>query len=238
VDAVAGQKFTATLPSPPGPPVGLGARVEFPITRAIASYWRPATLDPATVTWSVDLDAPLDAGDYLIDWRTPDDPPAVEVMVPLHVDATGSVSVGTSPPFVPNPDAPWPWAPTVTQVASVTPNYTRGGFDDDSPESDPEPPSPPVYDASTRPTADEVAGMVLTACGEIEGRVEVAMPERCYRLAQATAIWHTAAQIAGGKKPAGTDDTDGEYRTHITNYRACLDALIVVARRKPGPRLR
>ena len=38
------------------------ARVEVPVTRAIASYWRPAVL--GALVWAVTLEAPLLAGDY------------------------------------------------------------------------------------------------------------------------------------------------------------------------------
>jgi hypothetical protein len=84
--ATAGEPVVATLLTPPGPPVGLGARIEVPITRAIASYWRPGELTGDT--WTVELDPVVDGGEYLLVWRTPDgDPPAYEAFVPLFVGA-------------------------------------------------------------------------------------------------------------------------------------------------------
>lgn len=115
------------------------------------------------------------------------------------------------------------WAPTLEDVAAVTPAYTRGGFDDDDDQAGAE---QGVFTASTSPNALHVCGLILAACEEVQGRVGMQMPARCFELAATTAKWHAAAAIAAGKIPAGTEDASGEYRSHITNYRACLDELV------------
>src|SRR5437764_18243 len=66
----AGSKFTAYLPDPGGPAVGVGARIEVPITRAIASMFVAGTLATPSGMWSVVLDAPQTAGDFEIVWMT------------------------------------------------------------------------------------------------------------------------------------------------------------------------
>jgi hypothetical protein len=139
----------------------------------------------------------------------------------VWIDASGDRSRPTEPRrFL-------PWAPTIGEVARVTPAYTRGGFDDDEHQSGRE---HGVYDHTTTPSAAEVADLIGTACDEIAGRVGVPIPPRCFALARITARWHVAAAISAGKIPAGTDDAGGEYRSHIGNYRACLDELILQAR--------
>lgn len=71
----------------------MGARVEVPYTRAIASFWQLATIiegvdglgNPA-LFYQVDLDPPPVAGDYLLVFRTGDpEPPDVELFYPLMV---------------------------------------------------------------------------------------------------------------------------------------------------------
>lgn len=82
--------LVATLNGPPG--LRLGARVERPVTRAIAARWREATEAPAG-TYTVALDLPLppepqgqrptpDPG-YVVAWLTADaEPPAYEAVQP------------------------------------------------------------------------------------------------------------------------------------------------------------
>jgi hypothetical protein len=126
------------------------------------------------------------------------------------------------------------WRPTLGEVAAVTPAYTRGGFDDDEEQAGAE---QGVYTEDTSPTATHVEGLITAACEEVAGRVGVTIPLKHHGLARATAKWHVAAQIAAGKQPAGTEDASGEYRGHITSYRASLDALVELARMPRAPRL-
>jgi len=143
------------------------------------------------------------------------------------------IVTGWSPPGSGDEDASW--APTVADVARVTPAYTRGGFDDDGEYPGAEQVD---YTDTTSPTRAHLEGLIAAACGEIEGRVGEPIPERCYRLARTCAVWHVAAVIAAGKIPADTDDARGEYRAHIANFRNTLDELVVQARQPWALRLR
>lgn len=226
-----GSDLVATLVAPGVlPAYSMGARVEVPYTRAIVAYWREAAYDPVTGRWTVAFPAVSDAlarGEYNLVWRTSDpEPPDMEVFIPLAVvSATGG--------SVPEPGGPYDWAPSVEEVAEVTPAYTRGGFDDDRPSAGAEQTidGAPTYTEDTSPTRQHVEAMIVAACDEIQGRVGVAIPTSQYGLAKTTAKWHVAAAIAAGKQPANTDDASGEYRGHILNYRNSLDALIALSRR-------
>lgn len=85
-----GQPVISTLPVV-GPPPAYGARIEVPITRAIASYWVPAVLTDATAEtdayWTVTIESPVAAGEYLLVWMTPDSAEPLEVYEPLFVEA-------------------------------------------------------------------------------------------------------------------------------------------------------
>lgn len=54
-----------------GVPAGdrMGCRVEVPITRAIVSAWREAELSEDGGLWTVTLEAPVHAGEYVLVWR-------------------------------------------------------------------------------------------------------------------------------------------------------------------------
>ncbi|HEY3021807.1 MAG TPA: hypothetical protein VGJ32_16530 [Solirubrobacteraceae bacterium] len=217
MQVVVSEEFTATLLAP-DTVTGLGARAEVPVTRAIVAYWQAGVRDPDTGVWSVTLDGVVAVGDYLLVWRTGDpDPPDYEVFVPLTVVAAAA---GV-------PADPSAWTPVLAEVAAVTPAYTRGGFDDDVPQAGAE---QGTFTATTSPTAAHVEGLIDAAVDEVAGRVGVAVPAHLHGLAKRTAVWHVAAAISAGKLPAATDDATGEYRSHIANYRACLDELVSQSR--------
>ena len=228
-----GADVVATLVAPSVlPAYPMGARVEVPVTRAIVAYWRPAAYDPVTGVWTVVFPAdndPLALGEYNLVWRdSGPEPPELEVFIPLSIASTNGAGV------VPAPGGPYEWAPTVEEIAEVTPAYTRGGFDDDREYAGAEQiddAALPTYTADTEPSRTHVEGLITAAADEVQGRVGVAIPTSQYGLAKTTAKWHVAAAIAAGKQPANTDDASGEYRGHIANFRASLDALVVLARR-------
>jgi hypothetical protein len=226
--ATLGSDLVATLVAPSVlPAFPVGARVEVPVTREILAYWRAATF--ADGIWTVDFsDSPLMAGEYNLVWRdSGPEPPEFEVFVPLAVSSVTGLDA------VPMPGGPYAWAPTVDEVAEVTPAYTAGGFDDDRPSAGAQQTNGglPTYTVDTEPTLTHVEGLITAACDEVQGRVGVAIPASQYGLAKTTAKWHVAAAIASGKQPANTDDASGEYRGLIANFRASLDALVVLARR-------
>ncbi len=235
--ATLGDDLVATLIAPSVlPAYPMGARVEVPYTRAIVAFWREAVLDPTgnfwTVTFPVEQDA-LAVGEYNLVWRdSGPEPPELEVFIPLAVVTS---TAGSVPP----PGGPYPWAPTVEEIAEVTPAYTRGGFDDDRVEAGAEQEAGgiPTYTDDTDPDRDHVVGLITVACDEVQGRVAVALPPSQYGLARTTAKWHVASVIEGGKQPANTDDASGAYRAAIANFRNNLDALVVVARAGTAPRL-
>lgn len=83
-----GDPVVAWVYAPASPPPNMGARIEVPYTRAIATAWVVAELVDAgdTLRWEVELESPVAAGDYLLVWRTGDpEPPALEIFIPLAV---------------------------------------------------------------------------------------------------------------------------------------------------------
>ena len=83
-----GDPVSAWVYAPADPPPNMGARVEVPYTRAIATAWAPATLEDTgtTLRWVVELASPVTAGDYLLVWRDGGpEPPVTEIFIPLMV---------------------------------------------------------------------------------------------------------------------------------------------------------
>jgi hypothetical protein len=216
-----GDDVVATLIAPGVLPAStMGARIEVPYTRAIVAHWRPAAYDPVTGLWTVVCESPVGLGEYQLVWRTSDpEPPEMEVFIPLAIVSATGVTV--TPGELPE------WAPDVDEVARVTPAYSRGGFDDDSEDAGAE---QLTFTDDTSPTRQHVEGLIQTAADEVQGRVAVAIPSRHHGLAKTAVLWHVAASISGGKRPADTDDATGEYRANILNFRNTLDELIKLAR--------
>jgi hypothetical protein len=212
--------FVATLLAPSGVTAGLGARVEVPVTRAIVSAWQAATLDPVSGEWSVTLERPVDAGEYLLVWRTNDpEPPDYETFIPLTVTSSGALG---SPV-----DADW--TPTLADVAALSHAYTRHDIDADGTQSGAE---HGIFDDTTDPTADEVTGYIAAAMQEVAGRVGLS-PDRLRAfpdLARRTAAWHAAATIEAEKQPEGTDEATSAHRWKWASFAACLNELITQAR--------
>jgi hypothetical protein len=121
------------------------------------------------------------------------------------------------------------WAPTVQDIAELSPAYTRhaigaGGMQSGAAQK--------VFDDTTDPTAADVQGLINAAIREVTGRVG-ASPRRLSRygeLAKQTVIWHAAASIEAEKQPAGADETTGAYSWKQASYFACLNELIRQAR--------
>jgi hypothetical protein len=79
-----GSDVVATLPAIEPPPPRMGARIEVPITRAIASAWRPAVLDETG--WTATVESPAAKGEYLLVWM--DDSGGNEQFIPLFITET------------------------------------------------------------------------------------------------------------------------------------------------------
>jgi hypothetical protein len=210
--------FVATLPAAP-PVAGLGARVEVPVTRAIVSAWQAATLD-TDGTWTVTLERPVDAGEYLLVWRTSDaEPPSYEAFVPLTVTSS----------FSPGATVDADWTPSLADVAALSHAYTRHDIDAVEQQAGAE---HGIFDETTDPTADEVTGYIAAAMQEVAGRVGLT-PDRLRAfpdLARRTAAWHAAATIEAEKQPEGTDEASSAHRWKWASYVACLNELITQAR--------
>lgn len=221
--ALPGGSFLAVLEEAPAGLTGtLGVRVIEPsgVERLARTTVGINEQPPGSGIYNVTLAAPVDMGDYLVVWDA-DGVNAVE-----QLEVTGDL------PRPPVPLGTPEWAPTVDDVAQVTPAYTRGGFDDDD-ELLPGGAVHGTFDDTTSPTEADVEGYIRAACDEIAGRVAVAIPVEHQGLARAAAKWHSAATIAAGKRPAGTDDATGEWNGHISSYRTCLDRLVYLCNNGP-----
>lgn len=159
----AGTQFTAYLADPGGDVVGVGARIEVPVTRAIAGAFVAGTLDD-TGMWSAVLDAPSTAGEYNIVWMTtqPVDPFPFPIFVPL-VAALGPVTptVGGEPDY-PNV-TPDDVRCTVEDVAILERSRTRADdgtfFTDFTPQTYP-------TDTDVDAVIDKATDMVLSQLRE------------------------------------------------------------------------
>lgn len=99
MEVTLGADVVATLAAPGD--LDLGARIEVPVTRAIASYWRRARFDTASGLWTVTLEPPIDPtgaaapvgpegtprpGEFVLVWRDGGpEPPIFETFIPLTV---------------------------------------------------------------------------------------------------------------------------------------------------------
>jgi hypothetical protein len=150
MQATVGVPITTTLLAPGGL-TGLGARIEVPVTRAIASGFVPASLVGGL--WLVTVDAPVAAGDYLLVWRTSDpEPPTFEAFLPLIVAAAGA-SNGAAATL---DDI----TPSVDDVAALLQERTKGAG---------------VYQGTfndkTRPTAEQVEHFCAMAAADVNLRL-------------------------------------------------------------------
>lgn len=146
MQSVLGEAVQASIPADAYGGVGtFGARIEVPITRAIASAWHPATL--IDTDYHVTLESPVAAGDYQLAWM--DDLFSVPVFVPLTI-VVGSLGGEDWDPV--NVDD---IRPTVEDIASLerTRTVSEGGGDVGE------------FNETTHPTADEVEGVIDTAVG-------------------------------------------------------------------------
>lgn len=183
MQATANETFTATLVDPAGDITYLGARIEVPVTRAIVSYWREATLSGAT--WSVDIEAPIAPGDYLLVWRTGDpEPPDYETFIPLHVVAAGLLVVVPYDLVTPEDIRP-----TVEDVAKLEQTRTATGGGGEISE----------FTETTRPKASEVEELIDQAVGAVLTQIsEPRFSDSHFDGATHAAALYTALLVEGG----------------------------------------
>jgi hypothetical protein len=155
----AGDPITASILDPPGGlPAGvtLGARVEVPYTRAIVSYYKRAAFSAGV--WSVSLDGVIDPGQYEFVWRTDDaEPPYMEVFLPLSIQSVEILDPNAAAPISFPPVDREAIRPSIDEVAALerTRTIDSGGNEKDT------------FDATTRPTGDEAAGLVEQAIDDV-----------------------------------------------------------------------
>jgi len=180
-----GQTITSTLIDPAGNYPQLGARVEVPITGAIASPWQYATKDAQGVTWTVNLDPITTPDDYLLYWMTPDSPATYRQAIPLTITPTAVEGPGTVPDFPPLDPASI--TPTVQEVADLERTRTI----DDTPTD------LTNFDATTRPTDVEVQRLIDHGVQAVAGSLRPAFPTAYYDDAKYAVCLYTAILIEG-----------------------------------------
>lgn len=177
-----GTPITSSLVNPAGGIANLGARIEVPITRAIASAWQPAVLDG--VLWTVTVEPPVAPGDYQFVWRDGGpEPPAFEAFVPLFVAA--------GPAVVLVPDFPLPDTaqirPTVDDVATLENSRTAAGGGDDIGE----------FTADTHPTDGQVDGLIDQAIEAVLMQLPTRFPSTYYDRVKHAVALYTAVLLEG-----------------------------------------
>jgi hypothetical protein len=182
---VAGTPFVATFDDPGGLAY-FGARVEVPVTRAIVSYWREASLIGSV--WTVTLDGPPTPGYFLLVWRTGDpEPPAYEALLPLvSVDSIAvveDVPLTGVYPLVSRGDV----TPTVDEVAAF--ERTRLVAEGSSVAA--------TFTAETSPTAAQVEGLIQQAIDLVLPELPTRMPVAHYEGVQRAIALYTAILIEG-----------------------------------------
>lgn len=146
----------------------------------------------------------------------------------VWIDADGAVQP-TAPRLNSAAATTASWAPTVADVAKLSPAYTRHPVDGQGEQAGSE---QKVFDDTTDPTATDVQGYIDNAVREIAGRVGVstARLELYGELAKQAAAWHAAKTIEAEKAPDGADESVGAYSWKQSSYVACLTELISQAR--------
>jgi hypothetical protein len=193
----------------------LGARIEVPYTRAIVSYWREAVKDVETGVWTVEIESPPGAGDYLLVWRTGDpEPPEYEVFFPLHVVAASDVSDSSFPAV--DLDA---IRPTVEDIAALenTRLVTAGGGE------------AIVFDENSRPTADQVEALIGQATNLVAAEFPPRFPVTHYGSIQHAVALYTAVLIEGSYFREQADEGSAElwrtlYNTAVLNAKRQIDS--------------
>lgn len=212
MQAVVGQPFQATLPAPPGV-VGLGARIEQPVTRAVVAAWRAATLDAGTGVWTVSMDAPVAAGDYELVWRTGDpEPPDYETFIPLTAAAAATSAGGAATTAQ--------ITPTVAEVGALLRARTYSGGDEVG-----------TFNTTTRPTAEQVTELIQMAVGDVTTRVGTGIPVAYAEDAKRLAALQTASLVEASFFPGELDTDRSAYRQYQAMYLNGIESLTASARR-------
>lgn len=222
MQAVADTLFTAELldVDPDSTVLDMGARIEVPVTRAIVSYWRRATLvgDPASLEgqhWEVAIEAPPAPGEYNLVWRTGDpEPPAFEAVVPLTVTLASAVVADE-----------WP----VVDVAQVRPSQEEVAALENTRLVASGSRDVIEFTDETNPTVAQVEQLIDQAVPLVLGELPNAFPVAYYDTVRNAVALYTAMLIEGSHFRQQADEGSAElwrtlYNTAILNIKRSIDA--------------
>lgn len=225
-EVVAGTSFTTSLIDPAvDNDIPLGARVEVPVTRAIVSAWRQATLEGAI--WSVTLDAPLDPGSYELVWRTGDaEPPAFEAFLPLiALDPTTAGSEDLNYP----PIDPTAVVPTVDDVAEYERTRTINNITGEQENT---------FNSNTFPTDADVQGLIPDATAGVLSLLPEAIDPDLYPRVTYAIKLQTAILIETSFFRVQQQGQTGAAQTSPVNvYRSLLQQTIMAIQSGADPGL-
>lgn len=214
---VAGSTFTATIPTPPGPPASLGARVEAEVTAAIVSSWQPSSIANDGLTCFVTLDAPVSSGSYVIHWMTSGPVSTFDAYQALVVVGTGSTATGVEWPQV----APEDVRPTVKDVALL--ERIRTVDRDTGAEVG-------TFTASTRPTDLDVKDVIDQAVDDILSELphDAMIDPVHYRQVQRAVTFYAAMIVEGSWYKEQANERGGptwqsEYQEALKNLQARIE---------------
>lgn len=219
---IAGQPFESSLIAPAGDLTNLGARVEVPFTRAIASYWRPAVLSGSV--WTVSLDAPVSSGDYNLVWRNGDvEPVSFESFIPLFVDAATLTAVA-SVPVVDRAQV----TPTVEEVANLEQSRAVAEGAEQL----------VTFTADTTPSASAVEALVQQAVPLVLAELPNKIPIEFYDSVRNAVALYVAVLLEGSIAREQLDEGSGGlwrtlYNTAILNLQRGIEAQLSNIRSKP-----
>lgn len=211
MQVTANTTFTAAIVDPSGLTWPLGARIERPVTREIVSYWREATFDGGA-TWTVEIEAPVDPGEYLLVWRTGDpEPPEYEAFIPLTAVAAALV-VPVPFPIVQAEDV----RPTLDDIVALEQTRTASGGGGEARE----------FTESTRPNVDEVENLIDQAVGAVLSQIsEPRFSDGHYDGVKHAVALYTAMLIEGGYFRASMEGTTANSAVEL--WRTLFNQAIV-----------
>lgn len=172
----------------------------------------PDTVEPTLITTSL---ATLEIGWFRLRWE----------------DGAGVKSPATDP-VLSDGHPVVPWRPTLTDVAALIPEYTRGRLLDAGVNA-----GKVRYEFtdSTTPPASAVAGFISSACSTVLGRVGPGnLRLDVYAdLARQTAAWYAVMLICRDSASGRLADEDGALQTATREYVGLLAELQKQVRRVP-----
>ena len=193
----------------------LGARVEVPVSRAIASAWVAGTLSAGT--WTVTLTAIPDTGNFNFVWRTNDaEPPYYEVFIPISIGPAvmPGIVYGTNYPEIDSAQV----TPSVEDVAKL--ERTRTVHDDLTEVS--------TFDSETRPTDVECQELVQQAVKDVLSGLPSQFDPQHWPKAKRVITLYSAMLVEGSfyKEQAltrGVMPWELEYNSALTKLMALIE---------------